>query len=61
VNSYTYTPFGELLTGEGAGFRFNGEYYDSATGYFAREIEYLREAGYSFTKNGDIWDIVKPH
>ncbi len=32
VNSYTYTPFGELLSGEGAGFRFNGEYYDSATG-----------------------------
>ncbi len=32
VNSYTYTPFGELLTGEGAGYRFNGEYYDSATG-----------------------------
>ena len=32
MNSYTYTPFGELLTGEGSGFRFNGEYYDSATG-----------------------------
>ncbi len=32
VNSYTYTPFGELLTGEGSGYRFNGEYYDSATG-----------------------------
>ena len=32
VNSYTYTPFGELLTGEGSGFRFNGEYYDNATG-----------------------------
>ena len=32
VNSYTYTPFGEPLTGEGSGFRFNGEYYDSATG-----------------------------
>ena len=29
---YTYTPFGELLTGEGSGFRFNGESYDSATG-----------------------------
>ncbi len=32
VNSYTYTHFGELLTGEGSGYRFNGEYYDSATG-----------------------------
>ncbi len=42
VNSYTYTPFGELLTGEGAGFRFNGEYYDSATGMLnlrARQYE----------------------
>ena len=32
MNSYTYTPFGELLTGEDSGFRFSGEYYDSATG-----------------------------
>lgn len=42
VNSYTYTPFGETLTGEGSGFRFNGEYYDSATGMLnlrARQYE----------------------
>ena len=42
VNSYTYTPFGELLTGKGSGFRFNGEYYDSATGMLnlrARQYE----------------------
>ena len=42
VNSYTYTPFGELLTGEGSGFRYNGEYYDSATGMLnlrARQYE----------------------
>ena len=42
VNSYTYTPFGEPLTGEGSGYRFNGEYYDSATGMLnlrARQYE----------------------
>ena len=42
MNSYTYTPFGELLTGEGSGFRFNDEYHDSATGMLnlrARQYE----------------------
>ena len=42
MNRYTYTPFGELLTGEGSGFRFNSEYYDSATGMLnlrARQYE----------------------
>ena len=42
LNSYTYTPFGDLLTGEGSGFRFDGEYYDSATGMLnlrARQYE----------------------
>ena len=54
VNSYTYTPFGELLTGEGSGFRFNGEYYDSATGMLNLRARQYEPSVMRFVQR-DIW------
>ena len=54
MNSYTYTPFGELLTGEGSGFRFNGEYYDSATGMVNLRARQYEPSVMRFGQR-DIW------
>lgn len=54
VNSYTYTPFGELLTEEGTGYRFNGEYYDSATGMLNLRARQYEPAIVRFSQR-DIW------
>ncbi len=32
---------------------------EKATGFFAKEIEYLLSLGYSFVKDGDVWRAVK--
>ena len=54
MNSYTYTPFGEPLTGEGSGFRFNGEYYDSATGMLNLRARQYEPSVMRFVQR-DIW------
>jgi len=54
VNRYTYTPFGEMLTGEGSGYRFNGEYYDSATGMVNLRARQFEPGVMRFSQR-DIW------
>ena len=54
MNSYTYTPFGELLTGEDSGYRFNGEYYDSATGMLNLRARQYEPRVMRFVQR-DIW------
>lgn len=55
VESYSYTPFGEMLTGEGTGYRFNGEYYDSATGMLNLRARQYEPAVMRFSQH----DILK--
>ena len=54
LNSYTYAPFGELLTGEGSGYRFNGEYFDSATGMLNLRARQYEPSVMRFSQR-DIW------
>ena len=54
VESYSYTPFGEMLSGESTGFRFNGEYYDSATGMVNLRARWYEPAMMRFNQR-DIW------
>lgn len=54
MNSYSYTPFGELLAGEDSGYRFNGEYYDSATGMLNLRARQYEPQTMRFEQR-DIW------
>ena len=54
VECYSYTPFGEMLSGESTGFRFNGEYYDSATGMVNLRARQYEPAIVRFGQR-DVW------
>lgn len=61
VQSLAYSPFGEMLSGKQAGFRYNAEWFDAATGMQHLHARQYEPAMMRFSQKDKQWgDATKP-